>query len=221
MSGWWAISYVALWVVVISLGLLVVALARQVGVLHMRLGPRGAYEADHEGPPLGAAPEPHEARDLEGEPVMVGGPGRPQLLLFVSPGCPVCREVVPSVGAVARDGGLVPIVVADSDAAEAAVSYGRLRAPARTVVAESLPERYQVPGTPYVVVLDEFGVVRAKGTVNNLEQMEGLVETAWERLRELRQADPAGDDGRQGPAGHGGHDHDGHDGHEHREVAAR
>ena len=41
-----------------------------------------------------------------------------------------------------------------------------------------------VPGTPYAVVLDPTGVVRAKGTVNNLEQVEGLIDTARERERE-------------------------------------
>jgi hypothetical protein len=41
-----------------------------------------------------------------------------------------------------------------------------------------------VPGTPFVVVLDEAGVVRAKGTVNNLEQVEGLVDTANRRITE-------------------------------------
>ena len=33
---------------------------------------------------------------------------------------------------------------------------------------------YGVPGTPFVIVLDQHGIVRAKGTVNNLEQVEGL-----------------------------------------------
>ncbi len=36
---------------------------------------------------------------------------------------------------------------------------------------------FEVPGTPFVLVLDEMGIVRAKGTVNNLEQVEGLVDT--------------------------------------------
>jgi hypothetical protein len=34
-------------------------------------------------------------------------------------------------------------------------------------------------------VLDDKGVVQAKGTVNNLEQMEGLIETAQRREREM------------------------------------
>jgi hypothetical protein len=33
-----------------------------------------------------------------------------------------------------------------------------------------------------VVVLDEAGVVRSKGTVNSLEQVEGLVDTARRRI---------------------------------------
>jgi hypothetical protein len=33
-------------------------------------------------------------------------------------------------------------------------------------------------------VLDRTGVVRAKGTVNNLEQLEGLADTAQRRIDE-------------------------------------
>ena len=36
------------------------------------------------------------------------------------------------------------------------------------------------------IVLDEHGAVRAKGTVNNLEQVEGLVDTAARRIAEER-----------------------------------
>jgi hypothetical protein len=35
--------------------------------------------------------------------------------------------------------------------------------------------------------MDETGVIRAKGTVNNLEQVEGLVDTAERRSEEDRQ----------------------------------
>src|SRR5438093_5730118 len=102
MHGWWAISFVVLWLLVIALALLVLALARQVGTLHLRLGPRGALEIDAEGPPLGEAPEPVDARDLDERPVAIGGPGAAQLVLFVSPGCALCREVTPSLGVAAE-----------------------------------------------------------------------------------------------------------------------
>ena len=44
---------------------------------------------------------------------------------------------------------------------------------------------YDVPGTPFVLVMDDAGVVRAKGTVNNLEQVEGLVDMALRRIEEV------------------------------------
>ena len=180
MSGWWVASYVVLWVVVVALAILVLALARQIGTLHLRLGPRGALELDEEGPPLGEAPEPADATTLHGDAVTVGGPGEPQLLLFVSPTCPVCREVAPSIPVAARSGGMAARVVADADHASVAHTYGALSAP---VIADAdLAGRYAIPGTPYAVVLDASGVVRAKGTVNNLEQLEGLVDTATRRL---------------------------------------
>ena len=42
--------------------------------------------------------------------------------------------------------------------------------------------RYRVPGTPYVVYLED-GVVAAKGLVNTLEQIEELIATGRERAR--------------------------------------
>jgi methylamine dehydrogenase accessory protein MauD len=181
MHGWWTASYVVLWLLVLALALLVLALARQVGTLHLRLGPRGALEVDGEGPALGDAPEPIDVSDLDGRPVAVGGPGAAQLLLFVSPGCPVCHDVMPSVGAAARGGGLAPLLIADARAEDARHLLADRRIDAPLVPAPDLAERYSIPGTPFAVILDDLGVVRAKGTVNNLEQLEGLVDTAKRR----------------------------------------
>ena len=184
MHGWWAASYVVLWSLVIVLCVVVVALARQIGTLHLRLGPRGALEMDDEGPPLGEAPEPFDLTDIDGGSVTIGGPGNPQLLLFVSPGCMLCEQVLPSVSAIAAAGRLTPYVLTDVDATESALTFGPKRLEAPVVPGQPIASAYDVPGTPYVVVLDEQGVVKAKGTVNNLEQMEGLVDTAMRRVRE-------------------------------------
>lgn len=182
MTGWWLVSYVVLWVLVIALALLALALARQIGTLHLRLGPRGALELDEEGPPLGEAPEPMDARDIDGRSVAVGGPGEPQLILFVSPGCPVCREVLPSVPVAARAGGLMASVITDANEPTTLETYGSADLETPILSGPHIARRYRIPGTPYAVVLDGIGVTRAKGTVNNLEQMEGLVDTARRRL---------------------------------------
>jgi hypothetical protein len=162
VTGWWVAAFVAQWILVVTLCLVVVALARQVGTLHLRLGPRGALEIDTEGPAVGDAPPPLVAVAADGSTTMLGGPGDPRLVLFSSPTCPVCEEVEPSIPAAARAGRLRPQVLHDPDAEHS----------------------YDVPGTPFVLVLDQMGVVRAKGTVNNLEQVEGLVDAAIRRIDE-------------------------------------
>jgi methylamine dehydrogenase accessory protein MauD len=169
---------------VLLLAVVVVALARQIGTLHLRLGPRGALELDDEGPPLGTALPPLDATDVDGRAVTVGGPGHPQLLLFVSPGCMVCEQVLPSIPVMAAGGKLSPLVITDVDEEETRLAYRSKNPKAPLVGGRDFIARYDVPGTPYVIVTDELGIIRAKGTVNNLEQMEGLVSSARKRAEE-------------------------------------
>jgi hypothetical protein len=165
LSGWWVAAFAAQWVLIVALGIAIVALARQVGTLHLRLGPLGALEIDDEGPPLGEGLPPLSASADDGGPVTVGGPAAvPRIALFVSEHCPICAAVKPGLPAAARSAGMDALIVAD----------------------EALERRLAIPGTPYVVVLDRLGIVRAKGTVNNLEQLEGLVDTAERRIEEDR-----------------------------------
>jgi hypothetical protein len=166
MNGWWIAAFVAQWVLLVVLSVVVIALARQVGTLHLRLGPRGALEIDDEGPPIGEAVLPLPARSTDGSELLVGGPGPPRLVVFSSPSCSVCRELAPAI----------------PPAAAAA------RVQAQVLHDEEAERIWHVPGTPFVVVLDEAGVVRAKGTVNNLEQIEGLLDTAARRIEEEPEA---------------------------------
>ena len=162
MTTWWIVAFVVQWILLIVLAVIVVALARQVGTLHLRLGPRGALEVDDEGPALGEAALPTTARAADGTKLTIGGPGPVRVVAFSSPTCSVCREVVPALPAAATAARAVPQGLHDPGA-----------------------ERdWNVPGTPFLVVLDEMGVVRAKGTVNNLEQVEGLLDTAVRRIDE-------------------------------------
>jgi protein-disulfide isomerase len=162
MTKWWIAAFVVQWVMVVALVFIVVALARQVGTLHLRLGPRGALEIDTEGPPLGEAPPPAPAMADSGHHVMVGGPGPRRVVAFSSPTCSVCREIAPALPAAASAARMAHVVLHDPEAERV----------------------WDVPGTPFVVVLDERGIVRAKGTINNLEQLEGLIDTATRRIDE-------------------------------------
>ena len=152
-EGFWAVTYVLLWAAVLALGALVLALYRQVGVLHLRLGPRGAFEHEGEGLPLGE-PAPD---GLEGS-----------LVVFTSHACPICAQIVPGLRALSSDHALHVEHALYED------ERGR-----------RLHDWFMVPGTPYAVYVDNAGLVRAKGTVNTLEQLEGVVVTGRAREREL------------------------------------
>jgi methylamine dehydrogenase accessory protein MauD len=182
VDGWWAVSYVVLWLVVVTLSVIVIALARQIGALHLRLGPRGALELDDEGPELGAEVARADVADTAGRALTIAARGEVQFLLFVSPSCPLCDQIMPSVGALAREEPLRSYVLVDADPEEAAAIVRRRRIDAPVVPASEIARDYDIPGTPYAVVLDGEGRVTAKGTVNTLEQMEGLVDTALRRL---------------------------------------
>jgi Methylamine utilisation protein MauE len=153
-TGFWVASYAALWLAVAALAALVLSLTRQVGVLHLRLGPRGALEEAGAGPPLGARVDHHR----------LPGDGRAVLVAFTSAGCPMCRQIVPGLPAVARMAGIAVVHAAYEDAD-----------------GPELHEAFAVPGTPFAVFVDPAGVVMAKGTVNTLEQLEGLVEAGRRR----------------------------------------
>lgn len=154
--AFWEASYAVLWLAVAGLAVLVLSLYRQVGVLHLRLGPRGALEEEGEGPELGAAVD-HPALPA----------GRATLVAFTSAGCPVCRQIVPGLGVLERDPVLAVVHAAYEEEGGA-----------------ELHAAFDVPGTPYAVYVDAGGVVRAKGTVNTLEQLESLVAAGGSRARE-------------------------------------
>jgi len=49
--------------------------------------------------------------------------------------------------------------------------------------------RLNVPGSPYAVALDRAGTVLAKGSFNNLAQLESVLATAERRQREPEPVD--------------------------------
>jgi methylamine dehydrogenase accessory protein MauD len=180
VTGWWFVSYAVLWLAVVVLGILVVALAREVGALHLRLGPRGALEIDTEGPEIGAVVPTIIGTGLDGRPMPVGGAGGTRLYLFASPTCGICRDLLPAMPLLLRRGPAGAILAQAPPG-----DLGRWSNP--DVVVISSPEAflaYSVPGTPFAVVLDERGAVLAKGTPNDPSQLEGLLDTARRRAED-------------------------------------
>jgi hypothetical protein len=138
-----------------ALAVAVLALAREVGMLRLQVGTQGALEIAGEGPEVGgAAPLLADRIPLDG--------ARLALAVFSSDGCHICQTLAPAIENVARDP-LVAVGVFD-EAAEA-----------------ELWRRLDVPGSPFAIALDDEGTVLAKGTFNNLAQLESVLATAERR----------------------------------------
>ena len=98
------ISNVVSWLAIIVLGVLGMALSRQIGVLHERLRPVGALSMGQALKVGDEAPVFQQA-GLNGGMVSIGGnasDGRATLLFFLSSDCPVCKTLLPTVVSIAR-----------------------------------------------------------------------------------------------------------------------
>jgi methylamine dehydrogenase accessory protein MauD len=181
MSDALLVSHAVLWIVVVVLALVVLALVRQIGVLHERVAPAGAL-VGREGPRPGERADALEAEDLAGERVRVGGAepsGASTLLLFVSPSCPVCKAVLPAARSL-RDaaGGALRLVLASDGPREEHAAFVREQGLGgeRYLLSAALGLLYQVGRLPHAVLIDAEGVVRARGLVNSREHLESLCE---------------------------------------------
>ncbi|MEM7412379.1 MAG: methylamine dehydrogenase [Myxococcota bacterium] len=173
------VSQVVLLLLVVALAGVVFALARQLGVLHERVAPAGALALSG-GPRVGEAAPQVAASSLAGTLAHIGSPsgeGVSQLLFFLSPRCPVCKTLLPTVQRLARSHGVRLLCASDGaedDHAALAREYGL--ALEDYFVSTDVGLRYGIAKLPYAVLLDGEGIVRAQGIVNTREHVESLFE---------------------------------------------
>lgn len=176
-----AVSNIVLWIVVLSLSLVVLALVRQLGVLHERIAPAGALMLNR-GLNVGERVPMVDVLDLDGRGLRLGAPrddGKSTLLVFVSPTCPVCKTLLPILKSGRKDerDWLEVVLASDGDPDEHrkfATDQGLGGVP--YVVSAPLGIAYQVSRLPFAALLDAAGILRARGLVNSREHLESLFE---------------------------------------------
>ena len=187
MSEALLISNLLLWTAVVVLALLLLALSRQVGILHERVAPAGALQPTG-GPKVGESTEPLILTSLQGAEVTVGG-GHPEglhsFILFISPGCPVCKSLAPTaVSLIASEKGRLRLLFASDGAdtpRELAAHQDYIQrlgiAAYPYLISPALGLTYEVSRLPFAVLIGGDGVLKSKGLVNTREHLESLIES--------------------------------------------
>lgn len=181
-----------LWVLVVVLAAVVVALTRQIGLLHERVAPVGALAVER-GPKVGEAAPELILPSLDGTTIHFGGAepdGRRTLLFFLSPTCPVCKTLLPTLRRIALEEspGLRVVYASDGEAGEhRALAQEHGLADETYLLSEELGRRFEVSKLPFAVLIDPAGVVRAKGIVNTREHLESLFEADRLEVGSLQQ----------------------------------
>jgi methylamine dehydrogenase accessory protein MauD len=107
--------------------------------------------------------------------------GRGVLLFFLSPTCPLCRSLLPVVTRIAKEERKWLDLVFASDGGtraehEAYVKERQIEA-FPYVISQELGVAFRVGKLPYAALLDEKGVLVAKGLVNSREHLESPVRS--------------------------------------------
>ena len=176
------VSNVILWIVVIVLALVVLALARQVGILHERVAPAGALMPTN-GPKVGELTEAMSIADINGHAVTVGGPSEDHmntLVMFISPTCPVCKSLVPTAKSLAASekNRLNLVFASDGDKLEQHQAYAKDLSLDKYpyVVSQKLGMSFEVSKLPFAALIGADGTLQSKGLVNTREHLESLIE---------------------------------------------
>jgi methylamine dehydrogenase accessory protein MauD len=172
-------SYVLLWIIVVVQGLLLVVVLRQFGEVY--LNSRAGVSRD--GLAVGDPAPAFTGVATDGSGVRLQDlMGQWLVLVFASPGCTICRDLLPSLVPIERDlGGAVRVFVLLRGTLEETRAYVEATNTEARVVSigrEGIAEQYKVRVSPFVHIVAPYGVIRGKGLVNDRENVEHLLAYA-------------------------------------------
>ena len=187
-----AISNMCLWILVLILAAMVFALVRQIGILYERVAPAGALMAGS-GLKTGEEIPVFDLATIDGREIRIGGKssnGKSTLLFFLSPGCPVCKTLIPVLGAMRKsEADWLEIVFASDGDERKHRDWLRDRKLESWpyLLSRQLGMTMQVAKLPFAALIDENGILCARGLVNTREHIESLFEAKEQGVASIQE----------------------------------
>jgi hypothetical protein len=182
----------ALWTVIVLLSVIVaadsvviIALARQVGLLHLRTGQHGAAR-----PQPRPGPQPGSSLRLDVPSGLIGSQHELILYGFVRPECGACAAALPAFTEVAAGlpGNERALLVSDRDEARTRAFLAANGVSLPLLTGPQLLWANGIPATPYAVVADRVGRVIAASTASSAEQLVAVLGRARQAGRDRQSA---------------------------------
>jgi hypothetical protein len=176
MSAVFYVSYGALWLLILVLGVLVLLLYRHFGM--MAMGTLEGVQRDGlaigtVAPAIGGVTP--QGDDIAWEPSR----GRPELLIFASPDCEPCKTVLPYVNRLGemrgQAVGITAVVPGPRDAVARLVDQYDPPYPCMAEDGSGAFNRFQVRVTPFGFVIGTDGRVLAKGLCSDPARLRSLL----------------------------------------------
>lgn len=194
MNIFWLVAHVGLWLVVLFLAFVLWGALRALALLRWRLEELEAITPRRIGRsglrPGQKAPDFKLPAISGGEVTLLHYAGRKLLLVFMQPGCGPCQQITPELNRLYQAGEIQVLVIHNADA-KAVQGWFKRHQPDFPVALQErfdVSRRYEVFATPFAFLIDERGVIVARGIVST-KQYLGFV------LTRAGHQDNAGDSG--------------------------
>ena len=181
------VSHVISWMLVLTLGFLVLGTLRALGVLTWRVDQLGMVQPSRigrDGLKLGKpAPDFTLPSAANGEASLHDFFGRKVLLVFTQSGCGPCRTIIPELNRV-HDKGQHQVLVVNNGSPDDTRQWAaevEARFPVLPQEKYSLSKRYEVYATPFAFLIDEQGVIASKGIVGSRQYLNYVLTGAGHR----------------------------------------
>jgi methylamine dehydrogenase accessory protein MauD len=186
----WLVATLLLWGIVAVHGFLLWGALRALALLRWRLEQLEATtpsRTSRSGLRLGKQAPDFTLPSITGPDVALHDfAGRKVLLVFMQVGCSPCRQIVPELNRLQRQGEAQVLVVNSGDAEAIRAWAAKVQAQFPVLRQEqlSLSKRYQVLATPFAFLIDAAGVIRSKGIINSAQHISYVLAGAYEGATE-------------------------------------